>query len=240
MHHIRRVHSDFKYFLQSIKSDLDSNRKKVIPDQYSFWHSQKKGDIHKVVHGVKRFHLNHRNTVLLAASIIVAYFLLKSGYLDSIVPSLSKFGYFSIFFLGILFPLGFTTAPVAATLYTMSPNFNPILMPLIAATGAMLGNLLIYFFVKFELTDEIRHIFTNDLKLDFYKFELTLTKQKLKSKYFRILVPPLSGLLIALPIPTEMFVSILWNITKVELKYVLLLSFIFSFIGIMSLGLLHA
>lgn len=239
IHRIKRVHSNFKNFMQSVKSGLDSTKKKIIPDQYSFWHSQRNKEVHKIVHGVKKFHLNHKNTALLATSIVIAYILLKSGYLASIVPFIAKFGYFSIFLLGVLFPLGFTTAPVAATLYSISPNFNPILMPITAAFGAMIGNLLIYFFVKYELADEIRHIFTNDLKLDFYKFELTLTKQRLKSKYFRLLVPPLSGLFIALPIPTEMFVSILWNITKVELKYVLLLSFIFSFVGILSLGLLH-
>jgi hypothetical protein len=239
MHHIRRAHHNFKDFMQSVKSGLDSTRKKIIPNQYSFWHSERGSEVHKMVHGVKRFHVNHKNMIILATSILVAFFLLKSGILDSIVPSIAKFGYFSIFILGILLPLGFTTAPVAATLYSISPHFNPLLMSLTAALGAMLGNILIYFFVKYELTEEIKYIFTNDLKLDFYKFELTLTKKNLKSKYFRILVPPLSGILIALPIPTEMFVSILWNITKVELKYVLLLSFIFSFVGILGLVYLH-
>jgi len=103
----------------------------------------------------------------------------------------------------------------------------------------MIGNLLIFFFVKYEMVNEIRYIFTNDLKLDFYKFELNLTKKRLKSKWFRFLAPVFSGLLIALPVPTEMIVSILWNINKVKVKYVMLLSFVFSFVGFLFLGILH-
>jgi hypothetical protein len=239
VHNIRRFKRNFKSHVRSAFTNIDSARKKVIPDQYSFWHMKKKGDMDKIANNVKTFNLNHKNIGMLLISIALALFLLKSGFLDSLIPHLTKFGYFSVFALGILFPLGFTTAIASAAIYTIAPHFNPLLMALVASAGAMLGNLIIYFFVKYEMLNEVKHIFTNDLKLDFYKFELTLTKRRLKSKAFRILVPVFSGLLIALPIPTEMFVSIFWNITKVKTKYVLLLSFIFSFIGLFFLGSLH-
>jgi len=239
VHHTKRIKSKFKKFMRFIGSGIESNKRRIIPNQYSFWHMQRQKDLDKIVGGVKTFHLNHKNTFMLLTSIALAVFLLKSGYIDNIAPSLTKFGYLSVFVLGVLFPLGFTTALASAALYTIAPSFNTLLMALVASGGAMVGNLLIFLFVKYEMLNEVRHIFTNDLKLDFYKFEMTLTRKRLKSRTFRTLAPVFSGIFIALPIPTEMFVSILWNINKVDFRYMLLLSFTFSFIGFMCLGILH-
>lgn len=236
----RRVHSNLKYLTYRVKRRLVSKKNKILPPQYSYPHSQTGNSISHFAGRVKTFNLDRKHTIGLALSILFAYFLLKSSVLSPVIPYLAGFGYISVFVLGILFPLGFTTAPVSAVLYSMSRHFNPFFMALVASLGAMIGNLLIYFFVKTRLTDEIRHICTNDLKFDFYKFELRLTRKRLKSKYFRVLVPVFSGLLISLPIPTEMFVSILWNINRVKIKYVLLLSFIFSFIGLLALALFGA
>jgi hypothetical protein len=239
MRRLKDMHSEVVDFTYSTKRKIASAKDVIIPDDYSFLLSERNRKITRIVDKVKVFHMNRRNTIILLSSVFLAWFLLKSGFLSSVIPSLAEYKYVSALLLGLLFPLGFTTAPVAATLYSLSAYFNPVFMAFIAAIGAMIGNLLIFFFVKYELVDEIRYIFTNDLKLDFYKFELNLTKKRLKSKWFRFLTPVFSGLLIALPVPTEMIVSILWNINKVDIKYVMLLSFTFSFIGFLFLGILH-
>jgi len=206
--------------------------------KYSFHYSERNKKIHRVVHKVRRFRLNHKNIIFMLISFLVTYLLLKSGALYFVVSYLGGFGYFSAFVLGVLFSFGFTTVPAAAGLYFLADQMNPFFMTIIAATGAMMGNFFIYSFVKYSFIDELRYILSNDLRLDFYNFEIAITKRRLKSRSFKYIVPAISGILTALPIPTEMFVSILWNISKLETRNVLLLSYVFSFVGILALGLL--
>lgn len=84
----------------------------------------------------------------------------------------------------------------------------------------------------------IRYTVTHELKLEFSRFEFAVKKKVLTSWVFKESIPALTGLMLALPIPTEMIVSILWNMTKLETRNVLLFSYIFNFIGILFLGLL--
>ena len=191
-----------------------------------------------MVYKVRKFHLNHKNLVFIAISFLFAYFVLRSGFFYPLVAMLGEFGYVSALFLGFLFSFGFLTAPAAAALYLLGNHINPFFMALIAAVGSMCGNFIIYYMVKYKAMENIRYIFTNELRLEFSKFEIAITKQRLKNTYFKYLVPALTGILTALPLPTEMFVSILWNLTKVDTKDVLMLSYVFSFIGILFLGLL--
>lgn len=206
--------------------------------KYSFPVSQRNKKIHKVVHKVRRFHLNHKNIIFMLLSILFTFVFLKLGFLYATISYLGSFGYLSAFILGILFSFGFTTVPAAAGLYFLSEHINPFFMAIIASTGSMIGNFLIYSFVKHKFIDELRYIFTNELRLDFYRFEIAITKKQLKSRSFRYVIPAISGILASLPIPTEMLVSILWSMSKQDAKNVLLFSYAFSFIGILTLGLL--
>ncbi len=205
--------------------------------KYSFKTSQRDRKLARVIHKVKTFHVNRQNTILLLVSIVFAGILLESEAFNSVVKVLGEFGYLSALVLGFLFSFGFTTAPAAATLYLLADHINPLLMAMVASFGAMIGNFLIYNFVKHEFMDEIRYIFSQDLKLEISKFEITITRKMMKSMTFRTVFPALSGILVALPLPTEMFVSILWNMAKYDPRKVFVLSYVFSFIGILALGL---
>ena len=204
----------------------------------SFQYNGRNQKIYRAVHKVRRFHLNHKNIIFMLISFLTTYTLLKTGALYYIISYLGNFGYLSAFILGGLFSFGFTTVPSAAGLYLLADYINPFLMTIIAATGAMITNFFIYYVIKHRFIKELRHILNKDLRLDFYNFEIAITKKRLRSKSFRYIIPAISGILTALPLPTEMFVSILWNMSKLETRNVLLFSYIFSFIGILFLGLL--
>lgn len=206
--------------------------------KYSFRNSERNRKIGKVVHGVKVFHLKHQNTVLLLLSFVFTYYVIKSGLVNTVVGFLGNFGYPSAFILGFLFSFGFTTTPAAATLFFLAQHINPFLMALIAAVGATISNLIIYLFVKYRLLDEIRYIFSEELKIEFSKFEIVLTQSVMKSRWMRIAVPAFAGILTSLPVPTELVAAILWNVVKYKPQLVLIYSFVFSFIGILALGLL--
>ncbi len=207
-------------------------------EKYSFPANERKRKIGKVVGRVRTFHLRHQNTVLLLASFAFTYYLVRTGIVNTAVEFLGNFGYASTFILGFLFSFGFTTTPASATLFFLAKHVNPFLMALIAASGAAISNLMIYLFVKYQLLEEIRYILGEELKLEFSKFEITMTQALMKKKWMKFFVPALAGILTAMPVPTEFIASILWNIVRYRPQIVLIYSFIFSFIGILVLGLL--
>ncbi|MEK6909459.1 MAG: hypothetical protein AABW61_00095 [Candidatus Aenigmatarchaeota archaeon] len=209
-------------------------------EKYSYRASERNRRIGKVVGRVKTFHLKHQNTALLLLSFVLTYYLVKSGLVEAVVGSLGNFGYASAFILGFLFSLGFTTTPASATLFFLAKHVNPLFMALIAAVGAALSNLTIYLFVKYRLLDEIRYILGEELRLEFSKFEITLTQALMKKKWMRLFVPALAGILTAMPVPTELIAAVLWNIVRYRPQIVLIYSYIFSFIGILVLGLFGA
>ena len=209
-------------------------------EKYSFTVSQRKRKIERVVGKVKTFHLKHQNTVFLLLSFVFTYYLIKTGLVNAVVEYLGNFGYLSALVLGFFFSLGFTTTPASATLFFLAKHINPVGMALIAAIGASISNLMIYLFVKHRLLDEIRYILGEELRLEFSKFEINLTQSVMRSRGMRIFVPALAGILTAMPVPTELIAAVLWNIVRYKPQIVLVYSFIFSFIGILALGLFGA
>ena len=207
---------------------------------YSFPTNERNRKIGRVVGGIRKFHLKHQNTVLLLVSFVFTYYLVKTELVDTVVHFLGNFGYLSALVLGFLFSFGFTTTPASATLFFLGKQLNPFLMALVGAVGAALSNLIIYMFVKYQFLEEIRYILSEELKLEFSKFEITLTQSLMRRKWMKIFVPALAGVLTAMPVPTELVAAVLWNIVRYRPQIVLIYSFIFSFIGILLLGLFGA
>ncbi|MEM5797711.1 MAG: hypothetical protein QXD72_02210 [Candidatus Aenigmatarchaeota archaeon] len=206
-------------------------------EKYSYTVSLRKRKVEKAIKKVRTFHLKHQNTILLLLSFIFTYYLVKTSVVQTVVEFLGNFGYLSAFILGFLFSFGFTTTPASTTLFFLAKHIDPLGMAFIAAIGSAISNLIIYLFVKHELLDEIRYILSEELRLEFSKFEIRLTQQMLKKKWLRFFVPALAGILTAMPVPTELVAAVLWNIVRYKPQIVLLYSFIFSFIGIFILGL---
>ena len=206
-------------------------------EKYSFPESQRSKKIGKVVRKIRIFHLKHQNTVMLLLSFLFTYYLVKTGLISVVVSFLGNFGYVSAFVLGFLFSFGFTVTPASATLFFLAKNLNPVIMAFVAAVAAGISNLMIYLYVKNNLLEEVRYILTEELKLEFSKFEITLSQQVLKKKWLKFFVPALAGILTAAPIPTELLTAILWSVVRYKIQIVFIYSFIFSFIGILLLGL---
>lgn len=209
----------------------------MLMEKYSFPSSQRNRKIGRVVHRIRTFHLNHQNTVLLLISFVFTYYLVKTGFVDVTVEFLSGFGYLSALVLGFLFSFGFTTTPASAMLFFLAQHLNPFAMALVGALGAAASNMMIYIFVKHQLLDEIRFILSEELKIEFSRFEIVLTQNVMKKRWVRFTVPALAGIMTAMPVPTELVASVLWNIVRYKPQMVLVYSFIFSFLGILALGL---
>src|SRR3989338_5660343 len=145
--------------------------------RYSFPNSERNRKIERVVGKVKTFHLKYQNIILLLLSFVFTYYLVKTGIVVTAVSLFGQFGYVGAFILGFLFSFGFTTTPAAAALFFLAKHINPVLMALIAAAGAAISNVVIYYFVRYRLLDELRHVMSENLKIEVSRFEIILTHQ---------------------------------------------------------------
>lgn len=204
---------------------------------YSYEMSQRKRKIGRVVGKVKTFHLKYQNIILLLLSFVFTYYLVKTGIVINAVSLFGQFGYVGAFVLGFLFSFGFTTTPAATALFFLARHVNPVTMAFIAAIGSAISNVTIYYFVRYRLLDEIRYVISENLKIEVSRFEILLTHQVMRSRWMKVFVPALAGILTAMPVPTELVAAILWNVVRYNPKIVAIYSFIFSFIGILALGL---
>jgi len=96
---------------------------------------------------------NHGNNLvrdlgLIVLSILVAVILAKTGALESLITSTQEMRFMGSFIAGILFVSVFTVAPATIALGEIAQSNSVIAVALIGGLGALIGDLLIFRFVK--------------------------------------------------------------------------------------------
>ncbi|MBI2542581.1 MAG: hypothetical protein HYW24_00115 [Candidatus Aenigmarchaeota archaeon] len=206
--------------------------------KYSYKDSQRVRKVNTFMGSLIKFHFMHQNIIILVLGLVFAYFLAHSGLIYAVTEFLAQFGYLSALLLGFLFSYGALTAASAVAIFVISKSFNPVLIALIAGLGAMISNFLIYRFIKEDVLEEVKFIFSREMGFDVERFEHRLNQRVYRSKFLQAAIPAISGILVSLPLPTEVFVSVLWAIARYDAKKVLFFSFLFSFLGILNIALL--
>ncbi len=168
-------------------------------------------------------HHTHKyvNIFVFFAGIMTAIFLPR-------YVSLGSFGYPGAFIAGMLFVCSFTVAIGVVALIALSHALNPVVLALVAAAGAVVGNFLIFRFIKDDILDEVAPL----LK----KFEGNHLKVLLHSKYFRWSLPVIGALFIISPLPDEVGISLL-DIAGMSTIRFLLLTFLLNSFGIFLITL---
>src|SRR3989344_8691054 len=149
-----------------------------------------------------KLHLRYKNLTLTGVGILLAVFLSRLEIFHSFLLQLGSFGYVGAFIAGMLFVSTFTVGTGAIILLVLAEKLNPIEIGLIAGLGAVIGDVLIFRFIKNSLTEEIESIY-NHIDSDHY-----LTKV-LHSKYFSWTLPVIGAIIIASPLPDEIGVSLM-------------------------------
>lgn len=167
----------------------------------------------------------YKNTFLLLLSIGLFIYFAKTPALNDAINFLGGFGFLSAIFAGVLFVSAFTVVPATVILFDLASQFNPWLIAILAGFGAVVGDYLIFRFIKNNIFDELRPLFINFgwSKL-FAKLFLT--------PYFSWLLPIAGAAIIASPFPDELGLTIL-GISKVKMWQFLLITFVLNSIGIL-------
>jgi len=152
--------------------------------------------------------------------------------LNKLVPeNFIEWGYLGIFISGIFYVFSFTAPIATALILIFSVNKNIILLGLIAGIGSLLGDILIFHFIRISFADEIK-------ELSNHKFSI-FTLKKIPKKYQKYLAYALGAFFIATPLPDEIGVTILASSKDVKMSHFGIISYILNTGGIFLIILLR-
>lgn len=165
-----------------------------------------------------------KNTFLLILSLIIFIFLIQTPLIDKVIKYIGSFGYISAFFSGVFFISTFTVVPSSVILFHLSEFLNPYIVALLAGIGAMLGDYIVFRFIKDKVFEEW-YIF-------FKRFKLPRIKKLFKTPYFAWMLPVLGAIIIASPIPDEIGISLL-GLSKIKKWQFFIITFVLNTVGIL-------
>jgi len=168
-------------------------------------------------------HWHYKNTTLLAFSLVVFFFLAKTPEVDNLVRQAGTLGYIGAFIAGIFFVSTFTVAPAAVVLYHLADSLHPLEIALLAGLGAMIGDYIIFKYLKDKIFIELRPLFM--------KHGWPYMRILYRSPYFAWMLPVFGAFIIASPFPDEVGVGIL-GMSKIKRWQFFLLSLVLNAVGI--------
>lgn len=170
--------------------------------------------------------MKHKNILLLLLGILLAFFFSANSAFRDFLLKLGDFGYLGAFLAGMLFVSTFTIVTGALIILTLAKTLSPAGLILAAGLGAVIGDLLIFRFVKDDVAAEITPIYDQIAGNHFRKLFHT--------RYFAWTLPVVGALIIISPLPDELGVSLL-GLSEVKIRKFLLISLASHSVGMFLL-----
>ena len=162
--------------------------------------------------------------LLFFITILIAYLLFYGKTYEPLHNFFVSIGYLGTFVAGIFFVYGFTAAPATAVLLIFAREQNIFLAGMIGGVGALIGDLVIFSFVKGSFADEI-----NKLSKEKVVKYINSKTPNLVKKYLMLAV---AGFIIASPLPDEIGVSLLAASRTISVKIFSVISYLLNTAGI--------
>lgn len=174
-------------------------------------------------------HWRFKNTFFLVVGLIVFFYFADTPVIKNTITGIGDLGYVGAFIVGIFFVSTFTVAPATVVLFHLAKELTPLEVALFAGLGSVLGDYLIFRFMKDRVFEEITPVFKRlgGLRL----------AHLLATPYFAWLAPVFGAIIIASPLPDEVGITLL-GISKLKNWQFLTLSLILNSIGILAIILL--
>ena len=168
--------------------------------------------------------IKYPKLLLLLLTFALAYILFSWRDFLPFDDYLVNLGYLGTFLAGMLFTYGFTAAPSTAILLILAKEQNLVLAGLIGGFGALIGDLIIFKFVRDSFADEFK-------KLSKEKFVQSINNKtpSLLKKYF---APVIAGFIIASPLPDILGISLLAASKTISIRMFCVISYLLNTAGI--------
>lgn len=168
----------------------------------------------------------YRNTALLVLSLAILVYISDSPTVHEVIAFVGSYGYLGAVVTGVLFVSTFTVAPAAVVLFHIAQDLNPFLVALSAGFGGMIGDVLIFRFLKDGVFEELRPVF--------WRFGGSHLSALLGTPYFAWLAPVLGAIIIASPFPDEVGIALM-GLSNIRLSRFILLVLILDTLGILAI-----
>lgn len=173
---------------------------------------------------------HHHNISLLLIGLISAFIISRLPFFAEIIKYIGDLGLFGAFLSGMLFASTFTVATGGLLLISLTNTLNPFGLVFASACGAVFADLLIFHFVKDNVSAEVTPIYEKFLAHHHLK-------KILHTRYFSWTLPVLGAMIIASPLPDELGVSLM-GMSAMTVSRFALVSFFSHTLGMISLILL--
>jgi hypothetical protein len=165
----------------------------------------------------------YQNTVLLVLSLFLFIIFADTPFVKNIIAMIGDFGYLGAFIAGLLFVSVFTIAPASVVLFYIAESLNPLGVAIAAGAGGVLGDYLIFKYLKDRVFDELKPIYA--------QYGGKTLKKIFKTPYFAWIVPIIGAAIIASPLPDEVGLGLL-GLSKIKVRDFVLLTFLLNTVGI--------
>lgn len=177
-----------------------------------------------------RYAFLYKDLGIILLSILFAITLVKTGVIPRLLALMQGFEFLGSFVAGMFFTSVFTTPPAIAALGEIARDTGILSTVLLGAAGAVIGDLIIFRFVKDRVAEHIMLILEHESGTK-------RTRLLMRYKFFRWFTFLAGGLIIASPLPDELGVSLL-GLSHVKTKYFVVLSFVFNALGIALISII--
>ena len=173
---------------------------------------------------------HYNNISLLIVGLVSAFIISRLPFFAIIIKDIGSFGLFGAFLSGMLFASTFTVATGGLLLISLANTLNPFGLVLASACGAVFADLLIFYFVKDNVTAEITPVYEKFLRHHHLK-------KILHTRYFAWTMPVLGAFIMASPLPDELGVSLM-GISNLTVFKFASIAFFSHTLGMISLVLI--
>jgi len=168
-------------------------------------------------------HWHYKNTALLVVSLALSIFLAHNQAVQAVIQHLGQLGYIGALAAGAFFVSIFTVVPASVVLTSFTKTLDPLYVATLAGLGAVVGDYLIFRFLKDRVFAELRPLFRHIG--GFYLSGLFHTP------YFAWSLPIIGAIIIVSPLPDEMGLSLL-GLSGIKIWQFCLLAFALNTVGI--------
>lgn len=177
---------------------------------------------------IHRFHRHrHQNLLFVFLGLLIAFSLSTLPQFNNFILHLGKLGYLSAFLAGMLFASTFTVTVGGLILLALTQVLPLVVIVFLGGLGALFADILIFFFVRRQIENEIAPIYE-------HFFKHSHLKKILHTRYFSWTLPVLGVFIIASPLPDELGVSLL-GLSAMNITEFSAISFLSHTLGILSI-----
>lgn len=173
----------------------------------------------------------YRDLCIIAASIVFAIFLTRTGIFAEILLGSAENAYIGAFVAGLFFTSFFTTPLSIAAFATLAHSIDPFTLASIGVFGSVVGDLLLFLFVRHAVKEDMDSL----LKIPTFNRLPHLFKRRI----FHWILPFIGALVIASPLPDELGIALM-GVSQMPLARLILISFAMNFLGILFIATLAA